>query len=566
MVVRLASVLPRLLSPHQSGFVSGRSITDNILLASEMCHGITLGNQDIVLKLDMAKAYDRVSWFFLVFVMRKMGFSEVCIDLVYRAVSNVWYSVIVNGVKEGFFTSSRGLRQGDPLSPSLFIIAAEVLSTFLARVYQDEAVLRFSQPPGTPHIHHLSYADDVIIFSTGRQGVICKVIRALKDYEGISGQMVSFPKSAFYMHPDTSGRVIRRIRDITRCIHRSLPFTYLGCPIYVERKKCVYFSSVVDKVIRDLEQYFAAFFWRQSGGARYNWASWKTLSLPKKEGGVGFLDHDLMVWASSAKLWRNFRKVYSLWGSFMTAKYCSRVHPVAKQARTSDSHTWKRMLSVRNEVEAVLGWRLTHGDVNLWWDNWSGIGTLGRLYPFPGVEYFGDLLSDFIQDGELDLSAYDDLLPLGLEADMSRLGQRVADIPIWRVATDGLFSFSSAKSLFRPEPVQSDPLLSACWYKHLPFKVSFLSWRVLRGRLPTDDAMARFGRLIVSRCWCCNKPVRETIDHIFYAGDTARAVLGFFMGSLNLRFSHRGLRTLLTGWKRVVSHNRLVAFVICRLP
>ncbi|XP_019161001.1 PREDICTED: uncharacterized protein LOC109157602 [Ipomoea nil] len=207
-----------------------------------------LMGKDVVLKLDMAKAYDRVSWFFLVSVMRRMGFSEVWIDLVYRAVSNVWYSVIVNGVKEGFFTSSRGLRQGDPLSPSLFIIAAEILSMYIARVHLDEGVPRFSQPAGTPHIHHLAYADDVIIFSTGRQGTICKVIRALKDYEDISGQMVSFPKSAFYMHPNTLGPVIRRIRDITRCIHRSFPFTYLGCPIYVKRKKCVYFSSVVDKV------------------------------------------------------------------------------------------------------------------------------------------------------------------------------------------------------------------------------------------------------------------------------------------------------------------------------
>nr|GMD60647.1 putative ribonuclease H protein [Ipomoea batatas] len=84
-------------------------------------------------------------------------------------ISNVWYSVIVNGVKEGFFTSSRGLRQGDPLSPSLFIIAAEVLSVYLARVYENVTVPHFTQPPGTPHIHHLAYADDVIIFSTYKQ-------------------------------------------------------------------------------------------------------------------------------------------------------------------------------------------------------------------------------------------------------------------------------------------------------------------------------------------------------------------------------------------------------------
>nr|GMC48055.1 putative ribonuclease H protein [Ipomoea batatas] len=119
----------------------------------------------------------------------EMGFCEVWIDLVYRAISNIWYSVIINGVKEGFFTSSRGLRQGDPLSPSLFTIAAEVLSMFLARIHSEENIPRFSQPAGTPHIHHLAYADDVIIFSTGNQMAISRIIRALKEYEDISDHM-----------------------------------------------------------------------------------------------------------------------------------------------------------------------------------------------------------------------------------------------------------------------------------------------------------------------------------------------------------------------------------------
>nr|GMC73909.1 uncharacterized protein LOC109157602 [Ipomoea batatas] len=91
---------------------------------------------------------------------------------------------------------------------------------FIARVHLDESIPRFSQPTSTPHIHHLAYADAVIIFSTGRQGAICRVIRALKEYEEIFGQMVSFPKSAFYMHPRTSNNVIRRIRDVTRCIQK----------------------------------------------------------------------------------------------------------------------------------------------------------------------------------------------------------------------------------------------------------------------------------------------------------------------------------------------------------
>ncbi|VFQ85178.1 unnamed protein product [Cuscuta campestris] len=118
---RLAGVLPHIISPSQSGFIQGRSITENILLllTQELCHGMQLQHRDIFLKLDLAKAYDRVSWAFLNKIQRQMGFCEQWIDMVFRMVSNIWYTVLVNGQREGFFTSSRGLRQGDPLSPGL---------------------------------------------------------------------------------------------------------------------------------------------------------------------------------------------------------------------------------------------------------------------------------------------------------------------------------------------------------------------------------------------------------------------------------------------------------------
>nr|GMD40785.1 uncharacterized protein LOC109152047 [Ipomoea batatas] len=86
------------------------------------------------------------------------------------------------------------------------------------------------------------------IFSNYRQQAIQKVIAALKDYEEISGQLVSFEKTAFYMHPRTPERVVARVHRATGCVHKSFPFTYLGCPVYVGRKKCIYFASVVDKV------------------------------------------------------------------------------------------------------------------------------------------------------------------------------------------------------------------------------------------------------------------------------------------------------------------------------
>lgn len=163
---RLANFLPQLISPQQSGFVKGRLISDNFLMAQELITG--MGNKkrggNIALKLDMAKAYDRVSWFFLTKVLRAFGFSEVWIDMIWRLISNCWFSVIINGSPQGFFKSSRGLRQGDPLSPSLFILCAEYLSRSLNQLPNQRAFVGFQVPRGCPTITHLAYADDVIIF------------------------------------------------------------------------------------------------------------------------------------------------------------------------------------------------------------------------------------------------------------------------------------------------------------------------------------------------------------------------------------------------------------------
>nr|XP_027122188.1 uncharacterized protein LOC113739143 [Coffea arabica] len=218
---RLAAILPKVISPQQTGFVKGRNITENYLLAQELLSGIRHKSRggNVAVKLDMAKAYDRVSWTFTVSVLRKFGFGERFIDMVWRLLSNVWFSVIINGASYGFFKSSRGVRQGDPLSPALFVIGAEVLSRGLNSLALQSGFLGFTVPRGCPTVTHLAFADDV-----------------LEMYQRASGQLVNAQKSGYLVHPSvclSRRRVIERITDVNphilgRCVIPSQQESFLG--------------------------------------------------------------------------------------------------------------------------------------------------------------------------------------------------------------------------------------------------------------------------------------------------------------------------------------------------
>jgi hypothetical protein len=123
---RLKVILPTIISSYQSAFIPGRLITYNILAAYETLQTMHTKMWSKVsyigIKLDMSKAYDRIEWEFIEAVMGKMGFSERWINLIMKCICYVTYSIIVNRNVVGNIKPSRGIRQGDPLSPCSFYV------------------------------------------------------------------------------------------------------------------------------------------------------------------------------------------------------------------------------------------------------------------------------------------------------------------------------------------------------------------------------------------------------------------------------------------------------------
>lgn len=222
---KLKQILHEIISLTQSAFIPNRIITDNVIIGYECLHKIRLSkekkNDWVTLKLDINKAYDRVEWIFYRQVMEKLGFSNKWVALIMNCVTTPTFSILINGIAKWLIYPQRGIRQGCPLPPYLFIICAGVFSNLLLQGERQGRIhkLRFSRDIT---ISHLFFANDSLVLTRATTEE-CKHLKSIFDcYTSTSGQVFNYEKlSMFFNSQIQGGHIIaikKHISNSMRCI------------------------------------------------------------------------------------------------------------------------------------------------------------------------------------------------------------------------------------------------------------------------------------------------------------------------------------------------------------
>ncbi|GKV26308.1 hypothetical protein SLEP1_g35639 [Rubroshorea leprosula] len=431
---RLKSVMSDIVSETQSAFVGGRQLIDSVLVLNEVVDEIKNRKQPaFVFKADFEKAYDCVDWSFLDWMMDSFGFGIKWRGWIMECLSTARISILVNGSPTREFEVGKGLRQGDPLSPFLFLMIGEGLQGLVQKAVTEGMLHGIVIGKNGLNVSLLQFADTIFMGRADAEN-----IRMVKDvlrwFEIMSGLRINFNKSSIYGY-NVSERWLKGSAGMLRCGVGRAPFLYLGLPIDSKsgskkvwepmvkklRAKLVVWKAntlsfggrliLLNSVLSALPIFYMSLFllpksvlvelmsiqrrflWGGPGlNKKISWVKWDCVCRDKAKGGLGVPDLLRKNWALLGKWWYRFGDgVENLWKRVVREKYYggrSEVDITAVEY-SRVSKMWRDIIKIggqslrlRNMLVEGFKWEVGEGNkVDFWQERWVGDKTLRDLCP-----------------------------------------------------------------------------------------------------------------------------------------------------------------------------------------
>ncbi|CAH9148255.1 unnamed protein product, partial [Cuscuta epithymum] len=487
------------------------------------------------------------------------------IEIIMLCVTTVSYYVQFDKEFLGPIYPGRGLRQGDPLSPYLFILVAEGLSALMRRAEQKGDLKGISVCRGAPKVSHLLFADDCFIFFKA-DGKNCLAVKnILQVYEECSGQMVNFNKSSLNFSPNVGEPFKDQCCDLFEIPRDSGQKLYLGLPALVGKNKKVILGYLRDRIFSrirswnnrflsragravllknviqamptyamnvfllpkdlcvDIKKLMNGFWWK---GAKFEqkglrWRSWDALCKPKEAGGLGFRkirEFNLSMLAKQG--WRLVTEQHSLMSRVLKAKYFPQSSFLEAKVGNNPSFIWRSIFETQNILKENIRRRVGNGiNVQVWADAWlpgPGTGKITSNKP----QWVSDMNVAALRDSTGTNWNRERIEALFNETDK----QRILSVPIsiqnredsywWTGEKNGSFSVKSCyRKVVGEQNSGSWEGWNKIWELHIPPKFQYFVWQVMDGTLPIVANLRKRGINSPGGCKVCGLEEEENLMH-----------------------------------------------------
>jgi len=198
----------------------------------------------MLIKLDLSKAFDRLSWQYLCSVLESFGFNKLWVNWILKLTSSAFFSILVNDTPFQPFHSTKGIRQGDPLSPFLFILMAEGLGRYLKAMVLEGSLKGIPLHNLHPTPSHSQFFDDTPLMNTPTVREATKLNSILSDFMEASGMLLNLEKSKLYFF-NTLVSVQNHLSRLLGICKSSLPSIYLGIPLIGDPTRSISWDSLL---------------------------------------------------------------------------------------------------------------------------------------------------------------------------------------------------------------------------------------------------------------------------------------------------------------------------------